>query len=130
MFAIPSKLTFLAVAGIAGAAFLCPVCEQVVAPAEAQSAVQGTQAPDSATVRLHISGMTCSACPTTARLALRRVPGVYSATVALDDSLGVVRYNPRQASPQQIAAHLTRLTGFGAVILPDSNRAGRRTRGS
>jgi len=80
------------------------------------------QAPDTATVRLHISKMTCGSCPTTARLALRRLTGVYSATVTLDDSLGVVRYDPRALQPAQIAAHLTRLTGFGATILPDTAR--------
>src|SRR2546430_4725488 len=85
-----------------------------------QIALQG---PDTATVRLHISRMTCGSCPTTARLALKRLTGVYTATVTLDDSLGIVRYDPRQVSPAQIAAHLTRLTGFGATILPDTTRA-------
>src|SRR2546428_317807 len=80
-------------------------------------------AADTATVRLHISKMTCGSCPATARLALKRLPGVYRATVTLDDSLGVVRYDPQQVSPAQIAAHLTRLTGFGATILPDTTRA-------
>jgi copper chaperone CopZ len=74
------------------------------------------QTPDTATVRLHISKMTCGSCPTTARLALKKLPGVYGATVTLDDSLGIVRYNPRQVTPDQIAAHLTRLTGFGATV--------------
>ncbi len=81
------------------------------------------QAPDTAIVRLHISKMTCGSCPTTARLALKHLTGVYSASVTLDDSLGVVRYDPRQVSPAQIAAHLTRLTGFGATILPDTTKA-------
>src|SRR5438045_8695982 len=81
------------------------------------------QAPDTATVRLHISKMTCGSCPATARLALKRLPGVYSAAVTLNDSLGVVRYDPRQVSPAHIAAHLTRLTGFGATVLPDSSHA-------
>src|SRR5207248_6381485 len=81
-------------------------------------AAVAVQSPDTAKVRLHISKMTCGSCPTTARLALKRLTGVYSATVTLDDSLGVVRYNPRQVTPAQIAAHLTRLTGFGATILP------------
>jgi copper chaperone CopZ len=62
--------------------------------------------------------MTCGTCPTTARLALKRLAGVYSATVTLDDSLGVVRYDPRRVTPAQIAAHLTKLTGFGATRLP------------
>src|SRR5439155_15520492 len=79
------------------------------------------QTPDTATVRLHISKMTCGSCPATARLALKRLPGVYSATVTLDDSLGVVKYDPRRVTPAEIAAHLTRLTGFGAAILSDSS---------
>ena len=81
------------------------------------------QTPDTATVRLHISKMTCGSCPATARLALKRLPGVYSAAVTLNDSLGVVRYDPRQVDPARIAAHLTRLTGFGATILPDTMKA-------
>lgn len=84
------------------------------------ASVANAQTPDTATVRLHISKMTCGSCPTTARLALRRLPGVYSATVTLDDSLGVVRYDPRQVKPSEIAAHLTKLTGFGAIVLPDT----------
>src|SRR5437667_105126 len=75
-----------------------------------------------ATVRLHISKMTCGSCPATARLALKRLTGVYSATVTLDDSLGVVRYDPRRVTPTEIAAHLTRLTGFGATILPETSK--------
>src|SRR5436853_6437935 len=80
------------------------------------------QAPDTASVRLHISKMTCGGCPATARLALKRLTGVYSATVTLDDSLGVVRYDPRRVTPTEIAAHLTRLTGFGATILPETSK--------
>ena len=80
------------------------------------------QTPDTATVRLHISKMTCGSCPATARLALKRLPGVYTATVTLDDSLGVVKYDPRRVTPAEIAAHLTRLTGFGAAILSDSSK--------
>lgn len=83
----------------------------------------GLQTPDTAAVRLHITKMTCGSCPTTARLALKQLTGVYSATVTLDDSLGVVRYDPNQVNPTQIAAHLTRLTGFGATILPDTTKA-------
>src|SRR6266568_3324373 len=94
----------------AGLLLLCPLCGGGIQTAGAQNA------PDAATVRLHISRMTCGSCPTTARLALKKLPGVYGATVTLDDSLGVVRYDPRQVTPDQIAAHLTRLTGFGATV--------------
>lgn len=119
------KLPLIVAAGLGAAALPCPICGGGIHPARAQEITLATQAPDSALVRLHISGMTCGSCPTTARLALRRLPGVYSATVTLDDSLGVVRYDPRTVSPAQIAAHLTRLTGFGAAILGDSTGTSR-----
>lgn len=120
------KVALVFAAGLGGAAVLCPVCGAGVQTASAQSVgVAAAQTPDTATVRLHISRMTCGSCPTTARLALKRLPGVYSATVTLEDSLGVVRYDPRQVNPAQIAAHLTRLTGFGATILPDTTKTSR-----
>ena len=114
------KVTLLVAAGVGGAAVLCPLCGGAVQTARAQAAQVTRQAPDTATVRLHISKMTCGSCPTTARLALKRLTGVYSATVTLDDSLGVVRYDPRRVTPTQIAAHLTKLTGFGARVVSDS----------
>ena len=117
------KAMLLFAAGVGGAAVLCPLCISGLQTAGAQSVQVAPQAPDTATVRLHISKMTCGSCPTTARLALKRLAGVYSSTVTLDDSLGVVRYDPRHINPAQIAAHLTRLTGFGATILPDTMKA-------
>lgn len=119
-----AKAGLLAAAGLTGAAFLCPLCGGGIDAAGVQNLGVAAQTPDTATVRLHISKMTCGSCPTTARLALKRLPGVYSATVTLDDSLGVVRYDPRQVTPVQIAAHLTRLTGFGATILSPAGDGG------
>ncbi len=112
-----AKAGLLVAAGLTGAAFLCPLRGGGVEVARAQNRGLAAQTPDTATVRLHISKMTCGSCPTTARLALKRLAGVYSATVTLDDSLGVVRFDRRKVTPAQIAAHLTRLTGFGATIL-------------
>src|SRR6266705_3029035 len=112
----PVKAGLFIAAGLSGAAFLCPLCGGAIQAAGAQNSSVAAQAPDTATVRLHISRMTCGSCPTTARLALKKLPGVYGATVTLDDSLGVVRYDPRQVTPDQIAAQLTRLTGFGATV--------------
>ncbi len=117
------KATLLFAAGVGGAAALCPLCSAGLQTAGAQPVQVAVQSPDTATVRLHISKMTCGSCPTTARLALKRLKGVYSARVTLDDSLGVVRYDPRQLNPAQIAAHLTKLTGFGATILTDTTKA-------
>ena len=119
------KIALFIALGLGGSAVLCPVCGAGVQTAGAQSVRVAAQTPDTATVRLHISKMTCGSCPTTARLALKRLTGVYSATVTLDDSLGVVRYDPRQVNATQIAAHLIRLTGFGATILPDTTKTSR-----
>ena len=83
----------------------------------------GLAVADTAVVRLHISKMTCGSCTTTARVALKKLPGVYDAKVTLEDSLGVVRYDPHRVTPAQIAAHLTRLTGYGARVLPDTAKA-------
>src|SRR6059058_4989632 len=122
------KLALLFSAGLGGAAALCQFCGGGIQTAGAQPAPAAVQVPDTATVRLHISKMTCGSCPATARLALKRLKGVYSASVTLDDSLGVVRYDPRQVNPAQIAAHLTKLTGFGATILTDTTTAPGGTR--
>ncbi len=111
-----AKAGLVVAAGLTGVAFLCPLCGGGIEAAIAQNLGVAVQSPDTATVRLHISRMTCGSCPTTARLALKKLPGVYGATVTLDDSLGVVRYDPRRVTPDQIAAHLTQLTGFGATV--------------
>jgi copper chaperone CopZ len=124
------KAGLVLAAGLTGAAMLCPLCGGGVSTAAATPSGVYLQATDTAQVRLHISGMTCGSCPTTARLALKKLSGVYSATVTLDDSLGVVRYDPRRVTPAQIAAHLTRLTGYGAAVLPDSSSAPRRPGGA
>jgi mercuric ion binding protein len=118
------KLMVAALTSLVGAGALCPLCEGGARVASAQLAVQ--QAPDTATVRLHISKMTCGSCPITARLALKKIPGVLAATVTLDDSLGVVRYDPRKVAPAEIAIQLTRQTGYPARILADSSKQTRR----
>jgi len=123
MLSLKTGLLVAAGAGFAGAAFFCPLCGGNIEAAGAQRVGIVAQTADTATMRLHISRMTCGSCPTTARVALKKLPGVYGAAVTLDDSLGVVRYDPRRVTPSQIAAHLTRLTGFGATILPDASKA-------
>ncbi len=122
---LQTKLMTAALTALAGAGVLCPLCGGGVRVASAQlAAVQ--QAPDTATVRLHISKMTCGSCPVTARLALKKVPGVLAATVTLDDSLGVVRYDRSKVTPAEFVAQLTRLTGYPARILADSSKQTRR----
>ena len=106
---------------VVGASGLCPVDESKVSEARTANDA-AAQATDTATVRLHISGMTCGTCPVTAQKALSKLTGVYSATVTLPDSLGVVAFDPAKLTPAAIAAHLTKMTGYGAKVLPDSIR--------
>ncbi|MGH7675860.1 MAG: heavy-metal-associated domain-containing protein [Gemmatimonadales bacterium] len=121
---VQTKFIAMALTALAGAGVLCPLCEGGVRVASAQpAAVQ--QAPDTATVRLHISNMTCGSCPLTARTAFKKLPGVLDARVTLADSLGVVHYDPRKVTPAEIAAGLARLTSYKARILADSTKVGR-----
>jgi len=64
--------------------------------------------------------MTCGSCPVTARIALEKVSGVLTAKVTLDDSLGVVRYDPSNVKPITIATELTRRPGYAARVIPES----------
>jgi len=112
-------LTISVLAAVIGGAVLCPLCESHVADAR-QVVSTAIQATDTAITRLHISGMTCGTCPVTARKALSKLAGVYSATVTLPDSLGVVKFDPRKVKPAEIAAHLTKMTGYGAKVLADT----------
>ncbi len=92
------------------------------APARAERAAQD-QRGDTATARFAVSGMTCGSCATTARVALRRLRGVHEAIVSYDSASAVVRYDPRQVSPGDIAAHLLRMTGYRATLSAESTAA-------
>ena len=125
MFASVKTLAVISIVG--GGAIICPLCESGNATTTTAAAIP--QAVDTSTVRLHISGMTCGSCPTTARLALTRVPGVYSAAVTLADSLGIVRYDGARVSAKEIATQLTKRTGYVATVLPDTAKTTRGARG-
>lgn len=114
---LSAKLLIIGAASAIGA--VCPLCKQD-ADARPSQGIAASKNADTATVRLHISKMTCATCTVTARIALKKLAGVYDATVTYADSLGVVRYDPKRVTAVQIADHLTRLTGYPAKILPDS----------
>ena len=114
---LSAKLLIIGAACAAGA--ICPLCKED-ADARPQQAIAVSKRADTATVRLHISKMTCATCTVTARVALKKLAGVHDATVTYSDSLGVVRYDPQRVTPSQIAEHLTRLTGYPTKILPES----------
>lgn len=123
-----AKFTVAGIAALLGGGGLCPLCSARPAVASAQSLTIAQSTPDTATVKLHISGMTCGSCPITARTALKKLPGVLDAKVTLDDSLGVVRYDPQRVTPEQIIAHLKRLTDYEATVIADTTAVPRRPR--
>lgn len=59
-------------------------------------------------------------------MAIKKLAGVYDAVVTFADSLGVIRYDPKRVTPAEIAAHLTKLTGYEATVLPDTAKAARK----
>lgn len=124
-----SAKAVLALVATLGAAIVCPLCLPSANGRPVQGTAASAQAADTATVRLHISGMTCGSCPTTARVALKKIPGVFSAKVTLDDSLGVVRNDPRRVTPDSIAVRLGRLTDFRATVLSTAKKDQRLPRG-
>lgn len=113
--------TFSVMVAAIGGLALSPLSPSHVAGAQAVPATKDT---DTATVRLHISGMTCGTCPITARKAINKLAGVYGSTVTYADSLAVVRFDPRTVAPAEIAAYLTKMTGYATAVLPDSSRTG------
>lgn len=123
---IDARWMMTMVAAVGGVLSAGPICGPCGADARLFASGFEAAAPagvgDTATVRLHISGMTCASCVTTARVALRRLDGVYSAEVTLEDSVGVVRYDPQRVTPEAIVAHLARMTGYRAAVLPDRGR--------
>lgn len=114
------RMRFISALAFAAGAGMAPLSGSNAAHAQPV-----TSQADTATVRLHISGMTCGTCPLTARKALDKLEGVYGSTVTYADSLGVVRFDPRKVTPAAIAAHLTRMTGYGARVLPDASKISR-----
>ena len=116
-----------AVAAFIGTGIPCPrsgggapgAVSQTIAVSARPGAMISLPAFDTAVVRLHISGMTCGSCPVTARLALSKVAGVYSAKVMLEDSLGVVKYDRKRVTPAQITEQLTRRTGYAAKVIAE-----------
>ncbi len=123
-----TKLAFAAVAVLVGTSALWPLCGGGVRNTGAQHLGVAQQVSDTATVRLHLSGMTCGSCATTARLALRRVPGVYGAEVSYEAATAVVRYDPARTSPESLIERLADLTGYGSRVIADAPEPARRVR--
>lgn len=122
------RFSIVAVALAAGAAGICPLCGGASAGTSLLAA-QEAQAADTAVARFTVAGMTCGSCATTARVALQRLAGVYSAEVSYDSATAVVQYDPRRVTPERIAEHLRRMTGFRATLTADRSAVGGRRSG-
>lgn len=68
-------------------------------------------------VELAVPGMTCPACPITVRKALEAVPGVLAAEVDFEHKSARVRYDPDQATPEQLL-QATANAGYPAQLAP------------
>ncbi|KAG6483227.1 copper-transporting ATPase HMA5-like [Zingiber officinale] len=70
----------------------------------------------SLTCRLRVKGMTCTSCSTNVESALRSVPGVQKAIVALATEEAEIRYDPRIVSANRLMETVED-TGFEALLI-------------
>jgi len=66
-------------------------------------------------VSMHVSGMTCGACPISVRHRAMQMKGVHAATVDLDTAMATVTFEDSEQSPEAIARAITKL-GYPATI--------------
>jgi P-type Cu+ transporter len=64
-------------------------------------------APAAAEIAMAVEGMDCASCVAHVQKAAEKVPGVQAAEVNLARGRAVVRFNPQQTDPQQIAQAIT-----------------------
>ncbi len=62
-----------------------------------------------------VDGMNCASCVAHVERAARKLPGVEACSVNLARGRAVVQYDPRQASPQQIADAVSK-SGYSAMV--------------
>ncbi len=69
----------------------------------------------SATVFLHVEGMTCPSCKVAVRTALSKLDGVKDARVDVANKSATVEYDPSKVRPQQLVDAVNRL-GYQASL--------------
>ncbi|GAB4213828.1 MAG: heavy metal translocating P-type ATPase [Roseiflexaceae bacterium] len=65
-------------------------------------------------LHLSVTGMTCASCVMRVEKALKKVPGVASASVNLANEQAQVNYDPAQVGPDQLLAAVER-AGYGVI---------------
>jgi copper chaperone CopZ len=94
---------------------LASVEQQQVPADQVQNAVPA--ASEEATTTLKIKGMTCASCETTIQLVFEKVTGVRSASASYERSEAVVKYDPAQVTPEQLAQAINEKTDYQATPL-------------
>lgn len=69
----------------------------------------------SATVSLHVEGMTCASCKVAVRTALSKLDGVRDAKVDVHRKSAAIDYDPARVTPQQMVDAVNRL-GYQASL--------------
>ncbi len=66
------------------------------------------------TIQLNIQGMTCNGCVNSVKNVLKKMIGVVSVDVSLEQNRATVIYNPEQANPSQLKAAIEN-AGFSVI---------------
>ena len=118
---IGSKLVLAGTMGLLGASAVCPLCgsppDAIAAEPGAVAASVAAVPADTAHVRLAIEGMTCGGCATTAKIILKRIPGVFEASVSYDSASAVVVFDPAVTSPKTMIEQLDQMAGYSARVV-------------
>ncbi len=83
--------------------------------ATSHARAEGTAAAGSATVALHVEGMTCPSCKVAVRTALSKLDGVKDARVDVAKKSATVDYDPARVTPPQMVDAVNRL-GYEASL--------------
>ena len=65
-------------------------------------------------IALPVTGMTCASCSARVEKALKKVPGVLSASVNLSSEQAAVSYDPSQVAPERLLEAVER-AGYGVI---------------
>ncbi len=71
---------------------------------------------------LHIDGMTCGACATSAKIVLGKQKGVKSAGVSYAKKTAVVEYDPAMTSAKKLAAAVEASLPYKARVVEDKQK--------
>lgn len=85
-------------------------------PPPSNSQAQATAQPAVARATFKVSGMTCSSCETTIKLALERTPGVRRSEVSYDRREAIVEYEPNATSVEKLREAINQ-TGYTAEVV-------------